>query len=183
MSFERAKRHGRTSLFGSGRPISLDREAKCRVQLLARALSRRRAPGHAYGAGITAKALDVLEALLWKFHNSKSGLCFPSYDTLAAAVGCARSTVAAALKALEAGGVLTWVNRIKRVREAGRVRVIRTSNGYAFHDPGAYSEGIPSKSESRTGTESQVSALALAPAAPIESDRSLRWKSLGTALV
>jgi hypothetical protein len=43
-----------------------------------------------------------LEALLWGFHNAKSGLCFPSYERIAEAAGCARSTVAEALKALEA---------------------------------------------------------------------------------
>jgi hypothetical protein len=30
---------------------------------------------------------------------------------------CARSTVAEAIKAMEDAGVLSWVNRIKRVRE------------------------------------------------------------------
>ena len=66
---------------------------------------------------VTAKALAVLEALLWGFHNAKSGLCFPSYERIAEAAGCARSTVAEALKALEEAGVLSWVQRIKRVRE------------------------------------------------------------------
>ena len=60
----------------------------------ARALMRRTEKGKAYGA-ITAKALAVLEALLWGFHNARSGLCFPSYATIAARAGCARSTVAA----------------------------------------------------------------------------------------
>ncbi len=35
-------------------------------------------------------------------------------------MGCARSTVTEALKALEAAGVLTWVNRLVRVRERCR---------------------------------------------------------------
>jgi hypothetical protein len=53
MFFERANScRGRTSLFGSGRPVPMDREAKVRVQHLARCLSRQRAKGHAYGAGI-----------------------------------------------------------------------------------------------------------------------------------
>jgi hypothetical protein len=43
----------------------------------ARCLSRRTEKGRAYGV-ITAKALAVLEALLWGFHNAKSGLCFPT---------------------------------------------------------------------------------------------------------
>jgi hypothetical protein len=40
-------------------------------------MSHRTAKGKHYGE-ITAKALAVLEALLFGFHNSKSGLCFPS---------------------------------------------------------------------------------------------------------
>ena len=88
----------------------------------------------------------MLEALLWVFHNNRSGLCFPSYETIAEAAHCARSTVAEAIRALEDAGVLTWVQRIKRIRErvsdllgdnGWRWRVIRTSNAYAFNDPGA----------------------------------------------
>ena len=90
--------------------------------------------------------LDVLGALLWGFHNTRSGCCFPSYETIAAKADCARSTVAEAIKALECAGVLTWQNRITRIRERcrdlfGRVdwrwRVIRTSNAYVFQDPKA----------------------------------------------
>jgi DNA-binding FadR family transcriptional regulator len=51
--------------------------------------------------------LDVLQALLWGFHNSRSGCCFPSYEAIAAKADCARSTVAEALKVLEWAGVLT----------------------------------------------------------------------------
>jgi hypothetical protein len=84
-------------------------------------------PNRAYGV-ITAKALAVLEALLWGFHN-------------AASAGCARSTVAEAIKALETAGLLTWPNRIKRVWErcqdlfgndGWRRRVVRTSNSYTL---------------------------------------------------
>ena len=103
----------------------------------------------------------MLEALLWAFHNAKSGLCFPSYEKIAEAAGCARSTVAEALKALEDAGILSWVQRIKRVRErcrdllgdnGWRWRVLRTSNAYNFRDPGAPD---PSKSEKPTGTPNQ----------------------------
>jgi hypothetical protein len=78
------------------------------------------------------------------FHNARSGVCFPSYKTIAAKAGCARSTVAEAIKALGFAGVLTWQNRLVRVRErcpdlwgkAGRQwRVVRTSNAYVFRDP------------------------------------------------
>jgi hypothetical protein len=50
---------------------------------------------------ITRAFLEVLEALLWGFHNGRTGCCFPSYEAIAAKAECARSTVAEALKALE----------------------------------------------------------------------------------
>ena len=107
----------------------------------------------------------MLGALLWAFHNARSGVCFPSYERIAERAGCARSTVAEAIKALEWAGVLTWQNRITRVRErcadlfgreGWRWRVIRTSNCYQFRDPQAVnSPGVPSKSENQTGTQNQ----------------------------
>jgi hypothetical protein len=108
-------------------------------------LSRRTEKGRAYGV-VKGKALAVLEALLWGFHNAKSGLCFPSYDRIAEAAHCARSSIAGALHALEDAGILSWVHRLKRVRVrcadlfgADGVRVVpqRTSNAYHFRDPGA----------------------------------------------
>jgi Helix-turn-helix domain len=150
----------REKMFGMGRPVALDRNAKVRIMHWARCLARRTERGKAYGV-VTAKALAVLEALLWGFHNAKSGICFPSYERIAEAAGCARSTVAEALKALEDAGVLTWVQRIKRVREpcpdllgdnGWRWRVLRTSNAYNFRDPGSPDR---SKSEKPTGTPNQ----------------------------
>jgi hypothetical protein len=161
----------REKVFGEGRPLPLDRNAKVRIVTLARSLTRRTAKGKAYGA-ITAKALAVLEALLFGFHNAKSGLCFPSLETIAEKAGCARSTVAEAIKALEDAGLLTWVNRIDRIREcapdlfgqwATRWRVIRRSNGYRFNDPAPCKTPVSlrqsSKSEKPTGTTIQDSSL------------------------
>lgn len=147
----------REKVFGIGRPIPLDRNAKARVMTYARALMRRTEAGKHYGM-VTAKYLAVLGALLWGFHNAATGKCFPSYESIAERAGCARSTVYEAIRALEDVGVLTWVNRIARVREpftdmfgeiATRWRIIRTSNAYSFNDP------QPSKSESKTGTAVQ----------------------------
>ena len=154
----------REKMFGLGRPRALDRNAKIRIMHWARCLSRRTEKGRAYGV-VTAKALAVLEALLWGFHNAKSGICFPSYERIAEAAHCARSTVAEALRALEVAGVFSWVNRIKRVREScpdllgdqgWRWRVLRTSNAYAFNDPSpAGSQPNSSKSEKETETLNQ----------------------------
>lgn len=153
----------REKMFGYGRCIPLDRNAKARIKVYARALMHRTEPGKHYGA-ITAKFLDVLDALLWGFHNASSGRCFPGYETIAARASCARSTVYEAIHALEEAGILTWVNRLVRIREAvreldlfgrpmTRLRVIRTSNAYTFKDP------QPSKSEIQTGTALQDSIL------------------------
>ena len=150
----------REKVFDYGRCVPLDRNAKVRVMMLARALMRRTEAGRAYGA-VTAKALAVLQALLWGFHNAGSGKCFPSYEAIAERAGCARSTVAEAIRALERAGILTWCNRLKRVRElvpglfgkasAWRWRVMRTSNGYSFSDPA-------SKSEKPTRTTAQAAS-------------------------
>src|SRR5208337_15257 len=161
----------REKMFGLGRPRPMDRNAKVRIMHFARCLSRRTEKGRAYGQ-ITAKALAVLEALLWGFHNARSGLCFPSYEKIAKAACCARSTVAETIKALEDAGVLSWVNRLKRAAQASRdlfghrirkTRVVRTSNGYAFIDPQPpkrpESLNKTSKSDFPSGTPIQESSL------------------------
>lgn len=167
---ERYKR--REKLFGEGRLLPLDRNAKARIMVLARALSHRTEKGRHYGI-VSAKFLAVLEALLWSFHNAATGRCFPSYERIAERAHCARSTVYEAIHALEAAGILTWVNRIARIREWGpdlfgrarnRIRVIRTSNAYTFVDPKPVVsvDRFSSKSELPTGTPNQE----LFPSAP-----------------
>jgi len=140
----------REKVFGNGRTIPLDREAKNRIQVLMRALKHPTEPGKHYGA-VTAKAEEVGKALLWIFHNVKTGLCIPSYDTTAQAAGCSRDTVGEAIKMLEAAGILTWCNRRARVIIRGVRKVIRISNSYRFVDPG-------SKSEIPAGTTNQDSS-------------------------
>ena len=142
-----------------------------------------------------------MEALLWAFHNARSGLCFPCYESIAEKAGCARSTVAEALKALEAAGLLTWVNRITRTRVAeldlfGRMvprwKLIRISNAYRFCDPGLAAQrpgnrGFSSKSEFPSGTKIQDSsnltgpapALPLDPKNPLELSLIRLGKAIG----
>jgi hypothetical protein len=127
--------------------------------------------------------MEVLKALLWGFHNAHTGVCFPSYETIAAKAECNRDTVYEALKALEWAGVLTWQNRITRIQErctdlfgrhGWRWRIIRTSNAYVFRDPQAGFQGrTSSKSENPSGTRNQdifdpVSAPARDPDGPLE---------------
>ena len=85
------------------------------------------------------------------------GLC----ATIADKAGCAPSTVGEAIRALEAVGILSWVNRIRRVGTRERDlfghwtttwRVLRTSNAYVFHDPKiAAQQGRPSNTDFRCG--------------------------------
>lgn len=117
---------------------------------------------------LTAAHLNVLHSLLFDFHRSKNGHCFPSYEAIARKAGCCRDTVWRAIAILEAHGLLSWTNRLARVRApvdglpgigATRWRVVRTSNAYNFRKaPSA------SKSESQTGT--------LSPKEPLLTTRS-----------
>ena len=72
----------REKVFGPGRAVPLDRNAKCRIAAYARAWSaRNRQPGQHKGP-ITRAFLEVLQALLWGFHNSPGRLLLPvSYET------------------------------------------------------------------------------------------------------
>jgi hypothetical protein len=159
--------------------------AKARIMHLARCLKRRTEAGKHYGV-LTGKFVDILEALLWAFHNAKTGVCFPSYEAIAEAAHCARSTVAEAIKALEEAGILTWVQQVKRVRErcsdlsgSKGWRWLRTSNAYAFHDPGASDR--PSKSEKPTGTPIQGVSYSAAPGARRPQGPAIRPVGAGGA--
>jgi hypothetical protein len=175
-------RHRREKVFGPGRAVPLDRNAKARIAAYARAWSARNRQPRQHRGPITRAFLDVLEALLWGFHNSRSGCCFPSYEAIAGKAECARSTIAEALKALEWAGVLTWQNRITRIRErctdlfgrqGWRWRVIRTSNAYQLNDPkAAVSSGFSSKSENPAGTQDQE-VLSLRTASPPDPNSPL----------
>lgn len=141
----------RLKLFGAGQVTPLSKKAKLKLMDKARALVRARA--------ITAKAYVIFEALLWGFHNARDGRCFPSYETIARLAGCARSTVAVAIKALEVCKLLSWHNRIKRVVIDGIIKVIRLSNAYQF-------PCLLPKSEIRTGTP--VKSLISLGSSPME---------------
>ncbi|MDE2342503.1 MAG: helix-turn-helix domain-containing protein, partial [Betaproteobacteria bacterium] len=137
-------RRQREKVFGHGGGQPLDRNAKARIMVYARAWSaRHKRPGQHRGP-LTRATLEVLEALLWGFHNSRDGRCFPSYETIAKRAQCCRDTVYEAIRALEGAEILTWVNRLIRVqfreldlfgKMALRSRLIRTSNAYVFRDP------------------------------------------------
>jgi hypothetical protein len=175
----------REKTFGTGRFRGMDRNEKARIVVYARAYSaRHRRPGQHRGP-ITRAYMEVLAALLWGFHNSKTGWCFPSYEKIAAKAECCRDTVYEAIKALEAAGILTWANRLVRVKYREHdlfgqmvtlTKIVRTSNSYYFNDlfdkdqVGAKPE--ISKSENRAGTQNQdlfkKSASEIDPKDPME---------------
>ena len=178
----------RAKLFGPGNPRPMSRHQKVNLMRQARRLKLAdREPGDHYGA-IHAKDVDVLEALLFTFHNAKTGLCFPGYEAIAKAARCARSTVYAAIRRLEDAGLMTWVNRIKRVYErvkdmfgdgvhGQRTWVERTSNGYQFT---VLDTGETPKSENSPGTTGQESFPLAAPspeaqAALDRAEKSRKW--------
>jgi hypothetical protein len=189
----------REKVFGPPRGIPLDRNAKARIMVYAQAWSaRHRLPGQHRGP-LTRATIEVLEALLWGFHNNGSGLCFPSYEKIAAKARCCRDTVYEAIRALEDADVLTWVNRIVReqVRErdlfgkwASHWRIVRTSNAYLFRDPLPCAEGRGvAKSENPAGTLNQDISLlkkeATPPTDPLDNMSPGLLKtlhSLGTAM-
>ena len=127
--------------------------------------AKHKRPGQHRGP-LTRATLEVLEALLWGFHNSRDGRCFPSYESIAARAQCCRDTVHAAIRALEAAEVLTWANRLVRVqfreldlfgKMALRSRLVRTSNAYLFRDP---LPCAPGRDEGRGGDTAEAASRA-----------------------
>ena len=149
----------RAKLFTDGRQTPVDRNDRARVMWLAQ-MARRRGE-------ITRAAVDIFRELLFTFANLKDGRCFPSYERIAEAAGCHERTVGNCLPDLEAAGLLTWVNRIQRVRErvaglggiwATTWRVKRTSNAYDFPPIAKQKPAIPHKGKNLLGTSNQVTS-------------------------
>jgi len=168
----------RAKAFGTGRAIPLDRNAKARIWAYANGYTARHRRRGQHRGPLTRAYLDVLRALLWGFHNTHTGRCFPSYDAIAEAAKVDRATVARAITALEVGRVLSWENRLvrERIMAPGLLGPVaslvprRTSNAYWFYDP------LP-KSQNSPGTRNQESICfeplppmpALDPANPLDA--------------
>ena len=65
-------------MFGAGAAIPLDRNAKARVMAYAEGYTERHRQPQQHRGPLTRAYLDVLRALLWTFHNTHTGACFPS---------------------------------------------------------------------------------------------------------
>jgi hypothetical protein len=85
----------REKVFGPGRTVPLNRNAKARIAAYAKAWSVRNKQPRQHKGPITRTFLEVL---LWGFRNSRSGCCFPSYEAIPIKVGSGsrrRSTISA----------------------------------------------------------------------------------------
>ena len=127
----------------------IDRNARARAMHHAEALDRRtRLPGQ-HGGVLKRAGLAVLKALLFQFANVATGRCDPGYDRIAEVAGVARSTVAVALRRLEAAGLLERVRR--------QVGAVRYSNAYRFVLAGDARSGPPGLSDSaKSGFRAQT---------------------------
>lgn len=90
-----------------------------------------------HAGALTLGDLAVLQALLFRFMDWKSGRCAPTYDDLEAETGLARDTIAAAIRRLGAVGILERMRRFRRVEAEGEQgpQVVQAPNAYRFDLP------------------------------------------------
>jgi hypothetical protein len=148
--------------------------------------AKNKKPGQHQGP-ITPAFQRVLSALLWKFHNSRTGFCFPRYETIATAAKCCRDTVYEAIKALEAADILTWVNRFNKIpiqcrgafgREFTFWKYVTLSNAYRFRDPlPCATEFDPYVSENPPGTLNQELSYTKDSMKIVVLDTANSWQS------
>ena len=131
----------------------LDRNQIARILFLAECLERRTKPAGRRNGVVSQVGLAVLRCLLLGFLNRSTGQCDPSYTTLQCKTGFCRDTIAAALRRLQATGLLTVTRRLVRQRVhrispiTGLAEVIVTTtqatNAYAMAQPGAHADELP----------------------------------------
>src|SRR4051794_15279789 len=86
-----------------------------------------------HGGPATHTTIRVFRALLFRFANAATGVCLPSYKSIAKAACTSERTAERAVQRLEAIGVLRVHARhaVWTALDGTEVRV-RTSNGYTF---------------------------------------------------
>jgi hypothetical protein len=183
----------REKVFGPAPGVPLDRNAKARIMVFVRAYNARMREEGQHTGPVTRAFMDVLRALLYSFHNGRDGRCFPSYERIAASANCCRSTVYGAIRALEASGVLTWVNRLTKIRvterdlfgrAVTRWQVIRTSNAYRFQDPQSEAKGACGRKSENPPRPMIQEILSLLPApTPSGSTTTCSGDAIDNALI
>ena len=97
----------REKVFARPHGVPLDRNAKARIMVAAHGYNTRHRRDRQHRGPLTRTTLEVLHALLWGFHNSRRGDCFPSYESIAERARCCRDSVYEAIRALEAAELLS----------------------------------------------------------------------------
>jgi hypothetical protein len=128
------------------RPI--DRNERAKIVFMAEQLERRTKPAGGRNGVLGYVGLDVLRALLLRFHRGRDGMCCPSYTVLQAATGLCRQSIANGLKRLEACGILKITRRLVRETIDGGggfpIAVCRQgSNLYAVFAPSEDADRLP----------------------------------------
>jgi len=67
----------REKVFGPGRAVPLDRNAKARIEAFVKGYNARNRQPRQHCGPITQAFQRVLRALLWAFHNSHTGCLLP----------------------------------------------------------------------------------------------------------
>ena len=81
-------------------------------------------------------AVAVYEVLALDCLNPETGRCDPSYERIAWKAGCARRTVASALRWLRDRRMISWQRRCEVTRDGrGRVQLRQRTNAYTLHPP------------------------------------------------
>jgi DNA-binding transcriptional MocR family regulator len=157
----------------------MDRNARARLIYLAEALDRRTHQPGRHGGVLKRTGLAVLKALIFCFLGP-GGRCDPSLDSLAQMAGCARSTVAEALKRLEAAGLVRRIARWRAVAANGGLVVVQLSNAYLFPlaDAAQRSPETGSRSQSTTYPFEQPKSGKTGPCSGGAPDLSARVHAL-----
>lgn len=149
-TLQRAPRSGyrRNSIFhmhGNFDWRILDRNQRAKLWSVAQSMERLTKQKGDRNGCLGAVGLNVLNALLFRFLNSQSGRCDPSYDTLQKLTGYCRQSISNAIDRLEASGLVTVTRRMMRFKErvlcalTGRsydiIVVRQISNAYVLTDP------------------------------------------------
>jgi hypothetical protein len=135
----------------------LDRNDRARLIFLAEQLERRTKDKGRKNGVLGNVGLEVLRALLFRFADSKTGLCFPSYLALQTLTGRCRGAIAAAVRRLEHAGIIRVTRRLKRIvvarlspitgQPANVLATVQDSNLYGFSEPQAFAARLDSHAE------------------------------------
>jgi len=148
---------------------SIDRNGRVRVMAAAEALELR-TKGKGCKSGVLMQSgLRVLHCLLFTFCAIPTGRCCPSYEAIREKTGYCKSTIAGALRRLEASGLLRITRRLIRTPLGAR----QTSNAYAFREAGQ-GERTPEYTHS-TATTNLIKNKSMQPSAPISGPVQLSF--------